>query len=130
MNDAGKIALNDNPAARSYLAGSLELYDKSVKEVALPQMNLSKENLDLYKLSEEVYHRDAHCFPTCHGEDGKGTIPNIYPPLSNNEWVMGDDERLIKIVLKGLWSHRSQRQEVRSIDRRSTDDGIRGHAYR
>lgn len=102
LNDAGKIALNSNPAARSYLAGTLELYDKSVKEVQLPQMNLSKENLDLYKLGEEVYHRDAHC-ATCHGEDGKGAIPNIYPPLSNNEWVMGDDERLIKIVLKGLW---------------------------
>lgn len=38
----------------------------------------------------------------CHQADGKG-LPNIYPPLIRNDWVLGDEERLIKIVLKGLW---------------------------
>ncbi len=102
LNDAGNIALSSNPAANSYLEGSLELYDKKVKPVQPAQTNLSKADLALFKLGEEVYNRDAHCV-TCHGENGQGAIANIYPPLSNNEWVMGDEERFIKMVLKGLW---------------------------
>ena len=32
-------------------------------------------------------------------------MPNIYPPLiaKNNPWLTDSDERMIKIVLKGLW---------------------------
>ena len=37
----------------------------------------------------------------CHQKDGMG-VPNMYPPLTNTEWVEGDKERLIKIVLNGL----------------------------
>ncbi len=102
LNDSGKLQLAGNPAAKTFLSGDFEFYDKKEKTVQVEQINLSKEDLALYKLGEEVYHRDAHC-ETCHGADGKGAVPNIYPPLNANEWVMGDDERLIKIVLKGLW---------------------------
>lgn len=102
LGKSGKLQLAGNPAAKSYLAGNFEFYDKEVKTIEVEQINLSKADLELYKIGEEVFHRDAHC-ETCHGTDGKGTVPNIYPPLNANEWVMGDDERLIKIVLKGLW---------------------------
>ena len=27
----------------------------------------------------------------------------IYPPLAGSEWVTGDETRLIKLVLKGIW---------------------------
>ena len=46
--------------------------------------------LAVWEIGREVYQRDAHCI-TCHGEDGKGAIAGIYPPLNNNEWVWGDD---------------------------------------
>src|SRR5690606_28156758 len=32
-----------------------------------------------------------------------GAVEGVYPPLVGSEWVRGDEERLIKVVLKGLW---------------------------
>jgi len=65
-----------------------------------PKRKLEGKDKKAYELGKEVFNRDAHCI-TCHQPDGKG-LPNIYPPLTNKEWI-SDDERLIKIVLKGLW---------------------------
>ncbi|MDN5200945.1 HEAT repeat domain-containing protein [Fulvivirgaceae bacterium BMA10] len=53
-----------------------------------------------WKLGSEVYGRDAHCV-TCHQENGEG-IENIYPPLNGSEWVLQDEERLIKLALDGI----------------------------
>ncbi len=38
---------------------------------------------------------------TCHGSDGNG-INSLAPPLNNSNWVLGDRNRLIGIVLYGL----------------------------
>ncbi len=38
---------------------------------------------------------------TCHGEDGNG-IAALAPPLNNSDWVTGDKDKLIAIVLYGL----------------------------
>ena len=38
---------------------------------------------------------------TCHQGDGKGD-KNRYPPLVDSEWVTGDEDRLLDIVLNGL----------------------------
>ncbi len=38
---------------------------------------------------------------TCHQADGNG-VPNLNPPLSKTTYVLGDQVRLIKIVLNGL----------------------------
>jgi len=43
---------------------------------------------------------NAYC-TSCHQRDGKGDN-NRYPPLVGSEWVNGDRERLISIVLNGL----------------------------
>ncbi|HWL00031.1 MAG TPA: cytochrome c, partial [Parapedobacter sp.] len=40
------------------------------------------------------------CQP-CHGEDGRGVSP-IAPPLAGSQWVTGDKERLLSLVLYGL----------------------------
>jgi mono/diheme cytochrome c family protein len=37
----------------------------------------------------------------CHQPDGVG-LPDVYPPLAESEWVTGDEERLIRVVLHGL----------------------------
>ena len=37
----------------------------------------------------------------CHQLDGSG-LTDVYPPLAESEWVTGDEERLIKVVLHGL----------------------------
>lgn len=38
---------------------------------------------------------------SCHQKDGQG-VPNLNPPLVGTEWVTGDKERLIGVVLNGL----------------------------
>jgi mono/diheme cytochrome c family protein len=38
---------------------------------------------------------------TCHQADAGG-VPNLNPPLIKTEYVLGDKERLIKIILHGL----------------------------
>lgn len=43
---------------------------------------------------------DALCL-NCHQPGGKG-LPGVYPPLEGSEWVAGDKDALIKIVLHGL----------------------------
>lgn len=41
-----------------------------------------------------------YCLP-CHQEDGTG-VPNLNPPLRKSDWVNGDRNRLIKVILEGL----------------------------
>lgn len=43
---------------------------------------------------------DALCL-NCHQPEGKG-LPGIYPSIAESDWVRGDTDRLIKIVLHGL----------------------------
>ncbi len=47
---------------------------------------------------KKVY--DQYC-TVCHQADGKG-VPNAFPPLNRTEWVLGDTDRLIGVVLNGL----------------------------
>jgi mono/diheme cytochrome c family protein/lysophospholipase L1-like esterase len=54
-----------------------------------------------YRLGGEIYHREAHC-ATCHQPHGKGLDP-VYPPLVGSPWVTGNEERLTKLTLHGIW---------------------------
>ncbi|MEN9732060.1 MAG: hypothetical protein RLZ45_55 [Verrucomicrobiota bacterium] len=97
--------LATNPNARDYLAGTFKLGSAppaADKREYGPTRKLGTEEAKRYALGKEVFHRDAHC-ATCHQPSGSGT-PGIYPPLNltGNPWL-ADDERLVKLVLKGLW---------------------------
>jgi mono/diheme cytochrome c family protein len=50
---------------------------------------------------------------SCHQKDGSG-VPNTFPPLKNSNWVNGDPNRLIKIVLHGLQGEIEVNDEVYS----------------
>jgi len=67
----------------------------------LKKRGFSKDDLELYKLGSEVFVREGHC-GTCHQLNGQG-LPKLYPGLNSSDWVGGNEERLIKITLKGLW---------------------------
>ncbi|EMI57349.1 PVC-type heme-binding CxxCH protein [Rhodopirellula sallentina] len=54
-----------------------------------------------YRLGSQVYQRESHC-ATCHLTHGKGN-ETVYPSLVDSPWVLGDEERLIKLSLHGLW---------------------------
>ena len=47
---------------------------------------------------KKVY--DQYCL-VCHQANGQG-VPNAFPPLAETEYVNGDTDRLIGIVLNGL----------------------------
>jgi mono/diheme cytochrome c family protein len=62
---------------------------------------LKGNDLELFKTGKEIYARDGYC-NTCHQPDGLGLSASGFPPLAGTKWVTGSEERLIKIVLKGL----------------------------
>ncbi len=98
----GGLKLDDNPAAADYLAGKSSISKPVAEEggTVRPSRKLTADEQKIFDLGKSVYFRDAHC-ATCHQADGKG-LPNVYPPLSRSDWLE-NDERVIKIVLKGLW---------------------------
>ncbi|MDX1666255.1 MAG: PQQ-dependent sugar dehydrogenase [Saprospiraceae bacterium] len=56
---------------------------------------------DLQKdLAQSLKLYNTYC-GTCHQQDGRGA-PGRFPPLTATDWVSGDKERLIKIVLNGM----------------------------
>ena len=71
-----------------------------VVKYAVPK-HLKPADRKIYKLGSEIYQRESHC-ATCHLTDGKGNT-NVYPPLVGSPWVLGSEDRLIKMTLHGLW---------------------------
>jgi len=62
---------------------------KESKEIEVPEELLA---------GKKVY--DAYC-GACHMANGKG-VPSMNPPLTSTEYVLGDKDRLIGIVLNGM----------------------------
>lgn len=94
----GQLQVATNSRTHTFLQGKFRFEEERQKEAPLPK--LPPAELALFKHGKEVFNREAHCV-TCHGEDGKGS--DIYPPLTPNAWVRDNDDRLIKLALKGLW---------------------------
>lgn len=104
LESANSLELADNPNARDFLAGKLTFAPATPTDEQKsygPTGELSKADLDTYKLGREVFLRDGHC-NTCHQPNGLG-MTGIYPPLTRNPWLTDNNDRLVKIVLKGLW---------------------------
>jgi glucose/arabinose dehydrogenase/mono/diheme cytochrome c family protein len=59
-----------------------------------------KDKLNKGSLLEGGILYNTYC-ASCHQRDGKGD-GSRFPPLANSEWVKGDPERLIRVVLNGL----------------------------
>lgn len=84
---------------KNVVTGPIAQVEEKV-DVKVPA-HFTKDEAEVYKLGSAVFHREAHCV-TCHQNTGLGML-NIYPPLVNSPWVSGNDERLIKLTLHGLW---------------------------
>lgn len=59
------------------------------------------KDLALFTKGREIFSRDGYCI-TCHQPDGKGLPASGFPPLAGTKWVTGNEDRLIKVVLKGM----------------------------
>ena len=64
-------------------------------------VDLEGPDLELYRLGKSIYVKDGYCV-TCHQVDGKGIKSAGFPPLKGTRWVLGDEEKLIKITLNGI----------------------------
>ena len=71
------------------------------KKEAIVATSLEGTERDLFIKGKEIYARDGFCI-TCHQPDGKGLSASGFPPISGTKWVTGSEDRLIKLVLKGL----------------------------
>lgn len=60
--------------------------------------NNANNETAVMEAGKKVY--DQYCI-VCHQADGAG-VPNAFPPLIQTDWVLGDKDRLIGVVLNGL----------------------------
>ncbi len=100
--EAGKMPLDDwmqaaHETALAHLNG--ERVVKKKEEVILTDLKGAER--DLFVKGKAIYMRDGFC-GTCHQSDGNGLPASGFPPLAGTKWVTGSEERLIKLVLKGM----------------------------
>ncbi len=102
LEEAGKHPL-DEWIKYAYETAQAHLEGKSVKEKKEEGIvtDLQGAERELYVKGKEIYIREGFCI-TCHQPDGAGLSASGFPPLAGTPWVTGDQERLIKVVLKGL----------------------------
>jgi mono/diheme cytochrome c family protein len=77
--------------------------EQSTEQTPAPQSMVQSEQEEAAPVmaneaGKKVY--DQYCL-VCHQTDGNG-VPNAFPPLAGTEYVNGDTDRLIGIVLNGL----------------------------
>jgi mono/diheme cytochrome c family protein/glucose/arabinose dehydrogenase len=72
------------------------------KKEAVVATELKGAEAELFKKGKVIYSREGYCV-TCHQADGKGLPASGFPPLAKSNWVAGSEDRLIKLVLKGLY---------------------------
>ena len=102
LEEAGKHPL-DEWMIHAYETAQAHLEGKSVhqkKEEAV-ETHLKGKERELFIKGKEIYAREGFC-ATCHQADGGGLSASGFPPLTGTPWVTGSQERLIKLVLKGL----------------------------
>jgi mono/diheme cytochrome c family protein len=101
LAEAGKHPM-DEWMIHAYETAVAHLNGQSVKEKKETENpNLKNIDLGIYNKGREIYNRDGYC-GTCHQPDGKGLSASGFPPLAASQWVTGNEERLIKLTLKGL----------------------------
>ncbi|MDP5060468.1 MAG: c-type cytochrome [Maribacter sp.] len=64
--------------------------------------HLKGNDLEVFAKGKKIYETEGYCI-TCHQESGAGLQKAGYPTLVGQEWVLGDEERLIKLALHGLY---------------------------
>lgn len=81
-------------------ATQLAEMEKRKTEIGIKTPDEVKDNLAVGMSvgGEKLYK--TYCI-SCHQGDGKGD-GNRFPPLNGSEWVNGNKERLINVILKGL----------------------------
>ena len=75
-----------------------ENLEAKVKEV---YTHLKGEEQEVFLKGKEIYEREGYCV-TCHQKNGQGLVATGHPPLRQTKWVIENEDRLIKLTLKGI----------------------------
>ena len=89
----------ENPQKRAIAHLNNENLEVEKKEV---QTHLKGAERDLFIKGKALYAEEGYC-GTCHQEHGQGLAAAGYPPLRQSKWVTENEERLIKLTLKGVY---------------------------
>ncbi|MES2653348.1 MAG: cytochrome c [Bacteroidota bacterium] len=76
----------------------LNVNAQTTKKLTVPKASVNTNLSQFIAKGKLVYTK--HCV-VCHQADGGGVM-GLNPPLIKNDYVLGDQKRLINIVLKGL----------------------------
>jgi mono/diheme cytochrome c family protein len=100
--EAGKLPL-DQWMVNPYEEAIAHLNGVSVQEKndELLVTTLTGKDRESFVRGKAIYAKDGYC-STCHQPDGAGLSASSFPPLAGTNWVVGNEERLIKLVMKGL----------------------------
>lgn len=92
---------NATGTAAGRLAGHPE---EEVEEHPAPPVpeKLSPEGKKRFLAGHKIYVKEGYCI-TCHQADGKGLPAAQFPPIAGTKWAQGNEERLIKLTLHGLY---------------------------
>lgn len=70
-----------------------------------PPPKAKKEGEKVPKTPDELFALGKNVYQTvcmsCHQANGEG-MPGVFPPLAGSEWVLGSEERVVRIILHGL----------------------------
>lgn len=103
VEEAGKHPM-DKWMVDAYATAVAHLNGMSLKEKKDEEVktSLTGKDRELFISGKAIYARDGYC-STCHQPDGGGLSASGFPPLVGTQWVLGSDERLIKIALNGIY---------------------------
>lgn len=101
LDEAAKKPL-DEWMIHAHKEAVAHLNGKSVQDEVEEEIvtGLKGADRELFIKGRAIYSKEGYC-GTCHQADGKGLPGSGFPPLSAG-WIAGNEERLIKLVLKGL----------------------------
>lgn len=85
--------INEKLSSLLNLVGNQQIVESNVDYL------VTREQIQ-YMRGQEMYEGRAAC-AGCHGQHGKGQ-EGMAPPLANSNWVTGEPEVLIKVLLHGL----------------------------
>lgn len=91
---AGMLACSGGSGSQESSSAS----DVDQSEAPAEEVTMSAELTQKMEAGKTVYN--SYCI-ACHQQDGSG-VPGAFPPLIETEWVNGEKDTLISIVLNGL----------------------------
>ncbi|MFK7847594.1 MAG: PVC-type heme-binding CxxCH protein [Rhodothermales bacterium] len=93
----------DDWIINAHEAAIAHLNDQSVveRQNEMIETKLTGADRESFIAGKKLYERDGYC-QTCHQANGEGLSASQFPPLAASPWVTGDEDRLIKLTIKGL----------------------------